>query len=180
MKRLFAVLCCVALCSIPAMAKARAAAKTGMTDQQFVDFAAQTDMVESNLGKLAQNVAASQQVKDYGQMLVTDHEKDLQHLKDIAQQNNLTVPDAIDALHNKTTIGPFHKLSGAAFDHRYIPAMISGHTAAIKIYKKEAADAQDAALKSYAEDALPVLQKHLDAAEALQKGKPITTYLAEP
>jgi len=142
-----------------------------MSDQKFVDFAAQTDMVESNLGKLADSVADSQQVKDYGQMLVTDHEKDLQQLKDLAQTNNLKVPDAIDAGNNRMLIGPFHKLKGAAFDHRYIRTMVEGHTKAIAIYKKEAADAQNPALKSYAQDALPVLQKHLDAAKKLEKGK---------
>jgi putative membrane protein len=44
-----------------------------MTDQQFVHFAGQTDMVEVNLGQLAQDVAASPEVKDYGKMLTTDH-----------------------------------------------------------------------------------------------------------
>ena len=38
-----------------------------MPDQKFVDFAAQTDMVEANLGQLAENQGASQDTKDYGQ-----------------------------------------------------------------------------------------------------------------
>ncbi len=78
-----------------------------MTDQQFVDLAAQTDMVEANLGQLAQNVADSQQVKDYGNMLVTDHTADYKQLNDVAKQANLTVPSAIDAEHDKTMIAPF-------------------------------------------------------------------------
>lgn len=179
MKRIFAALCCVALCSIPALAKARAAAKVAMTDQQFVDFAAQTDMVECNLGQLAGDVAATQPVKDYGKMLNADHSQNLQQLKDVAQTAGFTVPDAIDAENNRTLIGPFHELKGAAFDHRYIPTMIKGHTGALATFKKEAAEAQNAALKSYAQEALPVLEKHLHAAEALQKGEPITKYLTE-
>jgi putative membrane protein len=170
MKRILAAVCSLALCSAPALAKGKAA-HAAMTDQQFVNFAAQTDMVESNLGKLAQNVAVSQQVKDYGQMLTTDHEADLQQLKQVAGQLGLSVPDAIDAENNRTVIGPFHKLNGAEFDRRFIPAMVSGHTKAVALYKKEAAELQSAALKSYAQDALPVLEKHLDAAKALEKGK---------
>lgn len=142
-----------------------------MTDQQFVDFAAQTDMVEANLGQLAQNVAAKQDVKDYGQMLVTDHTKDYNNLYAAAQQASLTVPNAIDAEHNKAMIDPFQKLKGAAFDHRYLAEMVAGHTKALAIYKKEAADAQNAGLKSYAQSAIPVLQKHLDDAKALLAGK---------
>ncbi len=169
MKRILSAFCCVALAAIPVVAQKKAATAPAMTDQQFVDFAAQTDMVEADLGQLAQDVAASQPVKDYGQMLVTDHTNDFAQLHVAAQQANLTVPDSIDAENIKTTIAPFHKLKGAAFDHRYIHEMVVGHTKAIEIYKKEAADAQNPALKSYAEAALPTLQKHLDQAKALEK-----------
>jgi putative membrane protein len=168
MKRILSAVCCLAVCSIPAMAQ-KAAAGAAMSDQQFVDFAGQTDMVEANLGQLAQNVASAQPVKDYGQMLATDHTSDYHQLYDAAHQANLTVPTAIDAEHNKMMIDPFQKLKGAAFDRRYIKEMVAGHTKAIAVYKKEAADAQNPALKSYAQDALPVLQKHLAGAKDLEK-----------
>ncbi|HEX4037313.1 MAG TPA: DUF4142 domain-containing protein [Acidobacteriaceae bacterium] len=142
-----------------------------MSDQQFVDFAAQTDMVEANLGQLAASTAAKQDVKDYGQMLVTDHTRDYGQLSAAAQQASLTVPNAIDSAHNKAMIDPFQKLQGAAFDHKYIQEMIAGHTRAIAIYKKEAAGAQNPGLQSYAQTALPVLEKHLDGARALEKAK---------
>ena len=67
--------------------KAMADEHKAMTDQEFVDFAAQTDMIEANLGQLAQTAAADQSVKDYAQMLVTDHTKDLQMLQDAASQS---------------------------------------------------------------------------------------------
>jgi putative membrane protein len=165
MKRVLSAVCCLAMCAVPALAQKKAA----MTDQQFVDFAAQTDMVEANLGQMAQNVAESQGVKDYGQMLVTDHTKDFSDLHSAAQQASLTVPDAIDAKENKAMIDPFQKLKGAAFDHKYVQDMIKGHTQAIAVYKKEAEDAQNDAIKTYAANAIPVLRKHLDGAKALEK-----------
>jgi putative membrane protein len=176
MKRLLSILCCSsAICclsiSIAVNAQPKAGGKAGMTDQKFVDFAAQTNMVEANLGQLAQDSAERQDVKDYGKMLATDHTNDQQQLTAAAQQANLTVPNAIDEEHNKTVIGPYQKLKGAAFDHKYIADMIAGHTKAIEIYKKEAADAENPAIKSYAATALPVLQKHLDGAKDLEKNK---------
>jgi putative membrane protein len=171
MKRIVLAVCCIALGSFTVLAQKKAAEASAMTDQQFVDFAAQTDMVEANLGQLAQTAASSQQVKDYAQMLVTDHTKDFNQLYEIAHLNNLNRPDAIDAELDKKMIDPFQKLQGAAFDHRYIQGMIAGHTQAIAIYKKEAADAQNPALKAYAEQTLPVLQKHLDGAKDLEKSK---------
>jgi putative membrane protein len=166
MKQILTVVCCLAFCSVPALAQ-----KKPMSDQQFVDFAAQTDMVEANLGLLADTVASSQAVKDYAQMLVTDHTNDFHNLYAAAGQAGLNVPNAIDAENNKTMIGPFQKLKGTAFDHRYVLDMVAGHTKAIAIYKKEAADAQNPALKSYAEGALPVLQRHLAGAKDLEKAK---------
>ena len=167
MKRVLSMVCCIALCSLPALAQKGA----GMTDQQFVDFAAQTDMVEANLGQLADSAASSDQVKSYAQMLVTDHTNDYHNLWDVAHKADLKVPDAIDKAHNKAMIDPFQKLKGKNFDHRYATEMVAGHTKAIAIYKKEAADAKDPGLKSYAEQTLPTLQKHLDDAKALEKAK---------
>ena len=174
MKRILSAVCCIVLGSIPVLAQKKAATAKGpaMTDQQFVDFAAQTDMVEANLGQLAGTVASAQPIKDYGQAIAADHTKDFNQLYSVAHGANLNVPNAIDAEHNKAMIDPFQKLKGAAFDHRYVHDMIAGHTKAIAVYKKEAADAQNADLKSYAEQALPVLQKHLDDAKGLEKSKP--------
>ncbi|HET9743359.1 MAG TPA: DUF4142 domain-containing protein [Terriglobales bacterium] len=175
MKQVFTAICCLTLLAIPALAQKKAAhqakAQAAMTDQQFVDLAAQTDMVEANLGQQAQNVADNQQVKDYAQTLVTDHTKDFDDLHTAAQQASLNVPDAIDAAHNKSMIDPFQKLKGAAFDHKYIQEMVAGHTKALEVYKKEAADAQNQAIKSYAEAAIPVLEKHLESAKDLEHAK---------
>lgn len=173
MKTTVFAICCVALCAMPVMAQKekKAAAAAAMTDQQFVDFAGQTDMVEANLGQMAQSKGSSQGVKDYGQMLATDHTKDFDQLYTAAQQANLNRPNAIGAEQNKAMIDPFQKLNGAAFDKRFAHEMLAGHTKAIAVYTKEAADAQNAALKAYAQAALPVLEKHLDGAKDLAKAK---------
>lgn len=170
MNRFLSALCCLALCSAPAFAQKASGAAT-MTDQQFVDLAAQTDMIEANLGQFAQDAASSQSVKQYGQMLVTDHTADYKKLQNLASQANVTVPDAIDAAHNKTMITPFQKLKGKQFDTRYIREMVAGHTKALAVYKKEADDATSPTVKSYAQDDIPVLQKHLDDAKAVEQGK---------
>ncbi|MEO6815219.1 MAG: DUF4142 domain-containing protein [Edaphobacter sp.] len=170
MKRILSAVCCVALCAVPALAQ-KSAKGPAMSDQKFVDFAAQTDMVEANLGQLADSAASSQPVKDYAQMLVTDHTNDFHTLYGVATQANLTMPTAIDTPSNKMMIAPFQKVKGAAFDKKYVHEMIAGHTKAIAIYKKEAADATNPALKDYAEQTLPTLQKHLDGAKALEKVK---------
>jgi putative membrane protein len=91
MKSVVATVCCLALCCITVSAQKQHAAKP-MTDQQFVDFIAQTDMLEAHLGQMAADQAGSQDVKDYANMLVTDHTADYQKLSVLAAQDGLTVP----------------------------------------------------------------------------------------
>jgi len=172
MKHLFSAACFVALASTLALAQTKPAAKGAMTDQQFIDTAAQTDMIEANLGQMAQESAASDQVKQYAQMLVADHTADYQQLKALAQQANLNVPNAIDGQNYKAMIAPFQKLKGAAFDKKYAQEMVAGHTKAIAAYRKEADSAENLMVKSYAASTEPVLEKHLSDAKSLTMMKP--------
>jgi putative membrane protein len=170
MNRVLVLICCISVSSLAAGQK-KASAGAAMTDQQFVDLAVQTDMIEAHLGQLADSAASAQPIKDYARMLVADHTNDFQELSNVALQANLTVPTAIDAEHNKAMIDPFEKLRGTSFDHRYVQEMIAGHTKAIAIYKKEAEDASNPGVKSYADKVLPVLEKHLAGAKDLEKVK---------
>ena len=168
MKNILLSLICFALSQIPVMAQA---AEGGTNpDQDFVTLAAQTDMTEAHLGKLAQTQGTAQAIKDLGQMLATDHTSDYTQLSTIATKAGLTVPKGIDSKHEKM-IAPFEKLNGQAFDRRYAQTMAKGHEEAIAAYKKEASDGQNADLKAYAQQTLPTLEKHLKAAQDAGRAK---------
>lgn len=166
MKTIPAIVCCLALSCLAA--SAQTAKGKPMTDQKFLDTAAQTDMLEAHLGQMAADRAGSQDVKDYAQMLVTDHTADYQQLTALAAKDGLTIPKGLDAAHDKV-IAPFEKMQGAAFDSKYSHMMIEGHIGAIAIFTKESSDAENADVKAYASATLPTLHKHLDAAKDLAK-----------
>jgi len=173
MKRSVTLACCVMVACLPALAAPqKAPTEKAMTDQQFVNMAAQTDMVEANLGQMAGNAATSQEVKDFATARVTDNTADYQKLSNAAKQSDLTEPTAIDTAHNKTVIDPFEKLKGSTFDHRYAQEMITGETKSLAMYKKEAASAQNQAIRTYAQAAIPELEKNLADARDLEKAKP--------
>lgn len=171
MKRIVTAACCILVAALPALAQKKGAEKSAMSDQKFIETAAQIDMVEANLGQLAGTNAGEQGVKDYGQTLATDHTQDYQNLQNVAKQANLNVPTAIDAEHNKMMVDPLEKLNGAAFDKKYVQDMVAGHSKALELYKKEAQNAQSDAVKSYAQSVVPVLEKHLADAKDLEKAK---------
>ena len=156
---------CGALWCIPAIAQTPTATATA-ADKEFVDFVGQTDMTEAHFGQLAQDQASGQDVKDYGQTLVTDHTKDYNTITALATKMGADVPKGIDAMHMKM-IDPVAKLKGHAFDHRFLADMVKGHEQAITKYKKEADSGDNADLKAYAAATLPTLQMHLQKAEEL-------------
>jgi putative membrane protein len=168
------LLCCAAF-SVMAMAQAgstpaAAGKEAAGGDQEFLNFAAQTDMTEAHLGQMAQEQGSSQAVKDLGQMLATDHTNDYKQLGMLATKAGLMIPKGIDSKHDKV-IAPFGKLKGKAFDRHYTHEMVAGHTAAIAQYKKEAANGQNADLKAYANETLATLEKHKTAAQDAEKAK---------
>ena len=167
MKSLSLAFLICALYSLPALPQSTA---SGTTDQNFVEFAAQTDMTEAHLGQLAADQASGQNIKDFAQMLVADHTNDYKQLASVAGKASMDVPKGLDAAHNKM-VAPFEKLKGAAFDRRYAHEMVVGHQKAIAQYQQESENGSNPEIKAYATQALPTLEKHLQAAKELTPAK---------
>ena len=59
--------------------------------------------------------------------------------------------------------------SGADFDKAYVDAMIDGHKKTLDLMNDEAKNGKDADFKAFAAKTAPVVQKHLDAINAIHK-----------
>ena len=144
----------------------------GVNDKvaDFAVKAANGGMLEVDLGKLAQQKAVNKKVKDFGQMMVTDHSKANDQLKALAAQNNITLPDSVGN-DNRSQINDLSKESGKDFDKDYIDKMVSDHKDDIDLFEKAAKDSSYGAFQSFAVKTLPTLYKHLGAAKAIQKSR---------
>jgi putative membrane protein len=145
-------------------AKAATPAKPMTADMAFVKEAAVGGMAEVELGNLAKEKAASNDVKQFGARMATDHAKANDELKQWAQQKSVTLPADIDAKH-KATRDRLAKLSGAAFDKAYMHEMLMDHQHDVAAFKKEAASGKDPDVKAWAGKTLPTLQEHLKLAQ---------------
>ena len=63
-------------------------------DTAFATKAAQANLAEIELGKLAQQKAMRDEVKQFAQRMVADHGKKLDELKGLAASKNITLPSA--------------------------------------------------------------------------------------
>ncbi len=141
-----------------------------MVDQATKDFvadAATGGMMEVELGNLAQQKAKSQQVKDFGKMMVDDHTAANNNLKDIASKKNIEVPASITD-DQKKDIDKLSKKSGADFDKAYVDMMVEDHKKDIAAFKKATGALGDNDIKNFATNTLPTLQKHLDAIQSIK------------
>jgi putative membrane protein len=129
-------------------------------DSNFVMQAAQTGMLEVQLGRLAVQRGSSAAVKQYGQQMVDEHTQKNQELMQLAMQKGQQVPTEMSS-QNKALSDRLSRLSGTSFDAAYKQAMIDSHNQAIALFQAQSQQGQDPELKAWAAQTLPNLQAHL-------------------
>jgi putative membrane protein len=133
----------------------------------FMVKVADVGMTEVRLGELAQQKATNQRVKDFGSMMVRDHNNAGDELKRLAKNKNVTLPSTPGDDHKKK-IDDLNKKSGKEFEKAYINAMVDGHQSAVNDFEKNQ-DNKDADVKAWVDKTLPTLRMHLDSAKAIKK-----------
>jgi hypothetical protein len=100
---------------------------------------------------------------------IADHTKAADSLKAIAQKENITLPDSMDAVH-KQKYTEIQEMSGDNFNKAYVMLMVADHKGAVNLLQNESQNGKDPALKGLATKILPTVQGHLDMANKLQAG----------
>ena len=148
-------------------------------------------LTEVRLGQMAAERGERANVKAFGQMMVKDHSEANAELSRIAAEMKIVPPTEIDKKHVEL-VERLSKLNGAEFDRAYVMAMVEGHqTVAAQLREwtmasrplgppppgdPKAADLarggpNEEKLTEWAIRALPIVEKHLERAHALQKGE---------
>jgi putative membrane protein len=149
-------------------AQSPASGQNNNADQAFASQSAIAGMAEVELGKMAMQQGSNARVKQFGQMMVTDHTKAGDELKTIAKTKNMTLPTMLDPMHQATR-DKLAKLSGTEFDRAYMEAMVTGHQTVENNMRTEADRGADPQFKAFAAKALPTVQSHLKMALEIQK-----------
>ena len=131
-----------------------------MADHKFAMEAAMGGMAEVEMGRLAAQKGASDDVRQFGQRMVDDHSKANEQLMQVASSKGMTLPTALGAKH-QAEMQKMSALSGEAFDRAYVKMMVKDHKKDVAEFQKEASRGADADIKSFAATALPTLQEHL-------------------
>ena len=137
-------------------------------ETSFVSEAAGGNLAEIKLGQLAAEKATDPKVKDFGNRMVSDHQKANDDLKPIADANGVKWPNQPpqDA---QATYDKLSKLTGSQFDHQFVAVMVKDHRKVAQLYQQESSQASDPKLKTYISSTLPVVRSHLKHAESIEK-----------
>ena len=144
---------------------------TGATnDKMFVKTAAEGGLTEVKLGELASQKSSSDDVKQFGQKMVTDHTQLNDDMKPIAQSMGITPPTQLNKKDQKM-YDKLSAMSGDAFDKAYLSAMVKDHHNDLSAFKAEASSTQNADLKAAVEKGTAVIQEHTTMVEKLAQAK---------
>ncbi len=135
-------------------------------DQKFLTDAAMSGMREVELGRMAAQLGATDQVKQFGRMMVDHHTKANTELMSLASSKGVTLPSALEEKH-RGDMSKLQRMVGADFDRAFAKMMVKDHEKAVDLFEKESTKGGDADLKAFASKTLPTLQEHLQQARAL-------------
>lgn len=138
-------------------------AKLPSGDRKFLQNAESGGMAEVQLGQIAEKQAQSQDVKDFGARMASDHQKAGEEVKSLAEQKNAKLSEKT-SWSDSSEMKKLSKKNGADFDKEYMRQMMKDHTADVKEFRKAADNAKDPDVKAWASKTLPVLEQHLQQA----------------
>jgi putative membrane protein len=121
---------------------------------------------EAEAGRLAQERASSQEVRQFGQRTVTDHRAELEELVALAAKHGLDPIRGPSMPLHRELIQNLMTRSGQEFDRFFMRSMVLEHRTAVRHYEL-ALKEQPEDVAANAEKTLPVLREHLALAESI-------------
>jgi len=156
-----------------APAESAAGATAKLSDANIVALLDEANKADSSAGAAALKKATSPDVKAFARLMQNEHHALRVQGQQLAKKLKVTPePPANDPLApaakaEMDTLQATPK--GAQFDRVYITQEVAAHKAVLDVLDKGKASAENAELKDLIDKAKPVVQKHLDRAEEIEK-----------
>jgi putative membrane protein len=149
------------------------AAAASLSDPQIANIAVTAHKIDVERGKYALKHSKNDEVKQFAEQMVNDHEAGIKEAVALATRLHVTPKpsDVSKSLQDgaKKAMAKLKKEKGAAFDKDYIDTEVAYHQAVIDAVKNTLVPgAQNADLKTLLQNAVPTLEGHLQHAKMVQ------------
>ncbi len=156
-----------------AMAAGALATSGSWTDENIFALLDEANMADSAAGAVAATKGTASAIRDFGKQMMRDHHQLRARGEVLAKKLKITLappsddPVTPDAQKEMDTLNSTAK--GKDFDKAYIGLEVDGHKKVLELLVKAAQQTKNAQLKNLIQKAAPIVQAHLDKAEAIQK-----------
>jgi putative membrane protein len=171
---IYIILGCVLLSSCKSSAEKKSAAM--LYKQQNAEKIKEADVFltevatgvyrEVEISRLALQKASLTKVREFARNMISDYDKNIKGLQDLANRKNITLSLYGDAV-LKEQLNILTKLEGIAFDREYIKMMVEDHIEDVRKFKIQGEHGKDIETKAFASGKLTILRHHLDMARTL-------------
>lgn len=124
---------------------------------------------EIDTAKMMAGKTQNSQVKDFANMIANDHQDSQSKLQSIADQASISLKENPSLQKQNSSLDKtLQKDSTTAADKAYVRAEARDHRTAIRQLQRLEPNITNTQLKDFVQSQIPVLQKHLDAAQKLE------------
>jgi putative membrane protein len=146
----------------------------GPTDPQIAQIVVTANQVDIDAGKLAKSKSTTKDVKEFAQLMITDHSGVNKSATELVQKLHVTPePSPTSQSLQKggdDNVAALKNLSGHAFDKAYVDHEVAYHEAVLEAMDKTLIpNAKNAELKALLVKVRPAFVAHLDHAKKLQQ-----------
>lgn len=138
--------------------------------REFMRTAEHANTAEIELSRVALNKTTSEPIRAFAQRMIHDHGQARDELEEMARRDQVKLPRGLshDAKKKKAEL---EKLSGQAFDSRYVDIMVDDHHQAVNLFREETHDQDNPEVQQWAAKILPTLEDHLRRIQMISEGK---------
>jgi putative membrane protein len=151
-------------------------APVAVAPEQILRKLHESNQIEIQSGRLAEKNAQSREVRDFGRMLVEDHQRIDRNVEKLAKEKKIdlavegvTARERPAASEQMAAVRKLGELRGVAFDRMFIQMNVQDHMRDVQELNEALAQVQDDELKKLIAESLPLLEKHLSVAVALEQ-----------
>ena len=156
-----------------AMAGASSTTSGTWSDANIVALLDEANAADSSAGAIAVTKGTNSEVREFARRMMRDHHTLRAQGAALAKKLNVTPAapsdDPVQPMAQNETNTLNTTAKGKDFDKAYIDAEVDAHKAVLDLATKAAGQTQNTELKNLIQKAAPIIQGHLDQAQAIQK-----------
>lgn len=144
----------------------------GLADANYAALVEEANTGEIEAATIAQSKASNPAVKSFAQWMIRDHTRLRRDGKQLSTQLGLTpqppADNPVQELNSRTTQALQSAAKGTSFDSTYMSSQVAAHKAVLGLLGTVQSSATNGQLRLMARKAQPMIQSHLDSAQAIQ------------